>query len=1272
MMAREWPRNKPDEPESPTPQRKRRSRKTRKQQETPGPEEQFANGLIQQFRTRMYARAKEVEKGHDLAADVLEELDAYEQELKERGFWNRPEVQNAVTYYETKRAQSANQPPPNIPFESPVARSATPPDNNYVGQPGAPTTPEAPATSIASADQTPEPAAAPEEPSTPPSTDVPPVAPEQPPVPEATTGEQSGEIPAEPPPMPPTAPEQPPPAPEATTSASPAAPEQPGEPAITPPAPEASVAVESAPEPQPQLTPEQERRLFEEAERLAKAAGLKGEEGVWKAYQHILRFFSDTALNRVINENLADRTPRPAGEAPAASTGAPGGETTSVPSRHPGMSRAEQEAAFEEFAQRKARTAQQTQELRRTRPFAAPASPEQIHPWDEDDARILKRYADLELTLADSTRKGVRPSPEEERELAFYRHLVDETKLREYAEAKPILADLEARLAALPPQPPETVPVLDESTLAEHPATDGVRAEYPVTAPGPIGVPVLDEGAIAEHPATDGLEAEYPKARAPEAPPEPPAVTPTPEVVQTRDQRLNGVRRRMDRIHAWFSAAASRVWPFGRRAEAPPEPSSEPPSEAELRAMDVSAFRTAEEGPQPEGRKKSIIQKELAWHAGRVAANSLGSIFGVKFAWDAYAYLKERGSLNREREQVQLALIEMSRALREVRKEKIIGQEQTQTRHAAAQALWGFRKRIKEDAAYLPAAERIELRKGLRRIEGISRGLNADFTVSELDRVGKLTRLYLVGKTSGYQVVKQGLNSLLFWGSLAVPGAMALRGVVYPGMAALERAAKAGRWHEQQQFFDYGSHSRPFWTKQLEKFGAQAKDLFVTSARETHDDLRGKRGALGRISAIGTLATALGIGGTAIRSFADHAPSETITQLLDAFEARGMRGVAQTTGDNFLKNASDLSERLHLPRFGRAGEPFAASDLNETMPVPEPAGPAAIRLSPEAMEHIRQGTVGELTGQQQETIRDAAQALGAARDATEPGALAEALTETPAATIEQGGNVWQTARTLVAEGKISGEDFARAWEHSVKDLPDLVHRGDIVKFIPGAGDAPPRFEVIAESGLATGTARELADVYESLGKEVPTWLQQKIEAAPSLDQRISLIPNTAPEEFREALGGVTAVFNAKDLATQEQALGNLQELREHLEYQWRAAHGDEARLADIAEDMAKLDATRQQFVGSIEFLKQSRAFDELLRSVEVPSAQQPLLEKLTVTELLERKDTNALRGLKPLAELVERYIKLTPRYEHPREQIVATFLKKFIVGGKIIEPPTAV
>jgi hypothetical protein len=90
--------------------------------------------------------------------------------------------------------------------------------------------------------------------------------------------------------------------------------------------------------------------------------------------------------------------------------------------------------------------------------------------------------------------------------------------------------------------------------------------------------------------------------------------------------------------------------------------------------------------------------------------------------------------------------------------------------------------------------------------------------------------------------------------------------------------------------------------------------------------------------------------------------------------------------------------------------------------------------------------------------------------------------------VGEHGSAWQAAKSI----GLNQKEFADAWAnpHSVIHTPEgpvqihnlnLVHKGDIVKFFPGSGNAPGHFEVLPGSGQPMGTGLPI----EHVGKMQP-------------------------------------------------------------------------------------------------------------------------------------------------------------------------------------------
>lgn len=120
-------------------------------------------------------------------------------------------------------------------------------------------------------------------------------------------------------------------------------------------------------------------------------------------------------------------------------------------------------------------------------------------------------------------------------------------------------------------------------------------------------------------------------------------------------------------------------------------------------------------------------------------------------------------------------------------------------------------------------------------------------------------------------------------------------------------------------------------------------------------------------------------------------------------------------------------------------------------------------------------------------------------------------------TVEPGGNFWQAAKGLVESGKISEEEFTRAWSNSESTLEllngDKVHiselgltyAGDELMYIPGENGEAGKFEVIT-SCMSTRYSK-LLDVFEDTQvEEAPQWIKDEIETRSVVAERLNIDP----------------------------------------------------------------------------------------------------------------------------------------------------------------------
>ncbi len=106
----------------------------------------------------------------------------------------------------------------------------------------------------------------------------------------------------------------------------------------------------------------------------------------------------------------------------------------------------------------------------------------------------------------------------------------------------------------------------------------------------------------------------------------------------------------------------------------------------------------------------------------------------------------------------------------------------------------------------------------------------------------------------------------------------------------------------------------------------------------------------------------------------------------------------------------------------------------------------------------------------------------------------------PIATIKSGGNIWETAKSLVGEGKITESEFRTAWGNTTIEVNGvetpisevgLSHPGDQLIFVGGPN---PHFEISSDfvkDHLKLGTNEDLYKYLKSTGKPIPSWLIEK-------------------------------------------------------------------------------------------------------------------------------------------------------------------------------------
>jgi len=384
------------------------------------------------------------------------------------------------------------------------------------------------------------------------------------------------------------------------------------------------------------------------------------------------------------------------------------------------------------------------------------------------------------------------------------------------------------------------------------------------------------------------------------------------KIAERFDKWMAGIKKDVDiRIKEKKEAEAAVV-----AAAAVPEPAAVPPAEATppekkgifgwIKEKFSGAKEYAKIAVSPDGRKA-------------IAANgyrTITKIFGVKIFTDALLAIKKQGDLyeyikgvsgtKADKKAVGDIVKEMIAIMEEEERKKGEAEtpEEADEAHVESERVLGqkaeeLRKKI-EDAKYISASEKRELGDKLMEIIK-TRDANVDEAKIKRDKkIQEALSAYVVNKVSGYRIASDALDVLL----VSLP---TLRPLVYGGMAAAERAQKAGRKASKEA----GTESRA--GKEL----SVLKDITVNAAKETYRgltfkgiegkaDATKKEKALGFVKAFGTVARGLGIIGLGLG--AGRSTQQSIDNLLGAFEKGVGTGTIQ-----IAKGFSDNLERMLHP-----------------------------------------------------------------------------------------------------------------------------------------------------------------------------------------------------------------------------------------------------------------------------------------------------------------------------------------------------------------------
>ncbi len=310
------------------------------------------------------------------------------------------------------------------------------------------------------------------------------------------------------------------------------------------------------------------------------------------------------------------------------------------------------------------------------------------------------------------------------------------------------------------------------------------------------------------------------------------------------------------------------------------------------------------------GGVSQVFNRETGKVAGKVTYSSIASATGYKLVTDAvygagtWAYglitgkkdaakgdiaewLRGRKETQSAKDYITMAYQDLLVSLEKIREKKDLAEhEKIENR------IVNFREKI-ESAKIAPEAKKALLDKLLEISEKHKQEIGA--VAQERNKeVQKILDAYLHAKVSGMQIARDAMNF-----ALTASGFLMLRGLMYAGVSAVERARRAKR--------EYAKQTAEQGAKKSE-LGFVAKDIMVNAAIETAHGLTGgvfskeklgaKRRTINFIKSVGTVARGFGIYGVAISSA--EAPQHTLDNLISGIKEHG---VLSTIYDNSVHNA---------------------------------------------------------------------------------------------------------------------------------------------------------------------------------------------------------------------------------------------------------------------------------------------------------------------------------------------------------------------------------
>ncbi|MEK7098033.1 MAG: hypothetical protein AAB906_04250 [Patescibacteria group bacterium] len=234
----------------------------------------------------------------------------------------------------------------------------------------------------------------------------------------------------------------------------------------------------------------------------------------------------------------------------------------------------------------------------------------------------------------------------------------------------------------------------------------------------------------------------------------------------------------------------------------------EVPSALTAAPIEIKKPLTKEEKEARKAERLGFEKTELKTLIGKGALDTVGSIFGARFAWEAPKLIRDIFKKKEQRGKISdatLSLLETAQA----RGKKLEGGVEELAASPVASRIKELNEKLKE--AKLPANEKSALRKEMAQILKEYRRDGKDLEEARTEKVGKLLDLYINNSAQKMVVAREAVNTVSIFAMMPW-----LRLVGYSAFAGAERAIKAADTYEKAHFRE--------GEKQAEKLGFLAKN----------------------------------------------------------------------------------------------------------------------------------------------------------------------------------------------------------------------------------------------------------------------------------------------------------------------------------------------------------------------------------------------------------------------------------------------------------------